>query len=153
MEIERKFLVVGEPWHDAERSSALRQGYLSSRGPLSVRVRRSQDAAWLTLKGPTTNWSREEFEYAIPVADAEAMLAFCGELVVEKVRHELRVGGHVWEIDVFQGRNAGLVVAEIELTREDETFQRPDWLGAEVSHDPRYRNSALAKRPYSSWVD
>jgi adenylate cyclase len=153
MEIERKFLVVGAPWRDAERSSALRQGYLSSGGPLSVRVRLSADSAWLTLKGPTTNWSREEFEYAIPVPDAEAMLAFCGELVVEKVRHELRVGDHVWEIDVFGGRNAGLVMAEIELTREDETFQRPDWLGVEVSHDPRYRNSALAERPYSSWVD
>lgn len=153
MEIERKFLVVGEPWRDAERTILLRQGYLSTDGPLSVRVRLSADAAWLTLKGPTTNWSREEFEYAIPVADAEAMLAFCDDLVVEKRRHELRVGDHVWEIDVFLGRNAGLVVAEIELAREDESFQRPDWLGVEVSHDPRYRNSALAERPYSSWVD
>lgn len=151
MEIERKFLVVGEPWRTAGPGVALRQGYLSTDGAVSVRVRISPEHAWLTLKGPTTGISREEFEYPIPRADAVVLLASCAELVVEKLRHRLRVADHVWEVDVFTGRNAGLVVAEIELEHEAETFVRPDWLGAEVSYDERYRNSALAKRPYSTW--
>jgi adenylate cyclase len=151
VEIERKFLVLGEPWRDAGPGLSLRQGYLSTGGPISVRIRISHERAWLTLKGPTTGISREEFEYPIPRADAEVLLASCADLLVEKVRYRLRVDEHIWEIDVFNGRNSGLVVAEIELEREDETFVRPDWLGMEVSLDERYRNSALAKRPYSTW--
>jgi len=151
LEIERKFLVVGEPWQGAESHLELRQGYLASGGPATVRVRVGPEMAWLTVQGPMRRLSREEFEFTIPRSEGEAMLALCGETIVEKTRHHVTVGRHCWEIDVFEGANAGLVVAEIELDREDETFERPEWLGAEVSFDKRYRNSALARRPYSTW--
>ncbi len=153
VEIERKYLVAGEPWRAAGPGTVLRQGYLAREGPISVRIRVSPERAWLTLKGPTMGLSREEFEYPIPRADAELLLESCIGFIVDKVRYRLRVGDHVWEIDVFTGRNSGLVVAEIELEHEDEPFVRPEWLRAEVSFDERYRNSALANRPYSTWED
>jgi adenylate cyclase len=153
VEIERKFLVRGEPWHEAESRLHLRQGYLVSGGPATVRVRVGPEMAWLTVKGPTSGLSREEFEFTIPRHDGESLLALCGEVIVEKTRHHVTVGRHCWEIDVFEGANAGLVVAEIELEREDEVFERPAWLGEEVSFDERYRNSQLARRPYSTWED
>jgi adenylate cyclase len=153
LEIERKFLVLGEPWVEARSHLRLRQGYLASGGPVTVRVRVGPAMAWLTVKGPMRGISREEFEFTIPRADGEAMLALCGDAVVEKTRHHVTVGRHCWEIDVFEGANEGLVVAEIELEHEEEEFVRPDWLGEEVSFDRRYRNSALSKRPYSAWED
>lgn len=152
MEIERKFLVVGEPWRGAESHLAIRQGYLSSGGAATVRVRVGPEMAWLTVKGPSNGLSREEFEYTIPRADGEAMLALCNA-VVAKTRHHVQVGDHCWEIDVFEGENVGLVVAEVELEAEDQPFVRPDWIGEEVSFDRRYRNSALARAPYSTWDD
>ena len=153
MEIERKFLVRGQPWRGAESQLPIRQGYLATGGTATVRVRVGPEMAWLTVKGPTRGISREEYEFTIPRADGEAMLKLCGELVVEKVRHHLQVGEHWWEIDVFAGANAGLVTAEIELDHEEEEFVRPSWLGEEISFDKRYSNSSLAKRPYSTWED
>ncbi|MAJ61282.1 MAG: hypothetical protein CBC48_15860 [bacterium TMED88] len=152
-EIERKFLVRGEPWRDASRALPLVQGYLSPSGAkATVRVRVGSSEAWLTVKGPVQGISRAEFEFKISRAEGQAMLTLC-DRQVEKTRYLLRQGEHVWEIDVFEGANAGLVVAEIELSSEEETFERPKWLGAEVSFEKRYRNSALAKRPYSAWSE
>jgi adenylate cyclase len=151
VEIERKFLVVPERLPALHDGTPMRQGYLSKQTDLTVRVRLTPAAAFLTLKGPTRSISRAEFEYPIPRLDAEALLALCAGRVVEKVRHRVAVEKHVFEVDVFSGANTGLVVAEVELASEDEAFPRPDWLAAEVSHDRRYANSALAEHPYSDW--
>jgi adenylate cyclase len=156
-EIERKFLVV-EGWRAAAAAAGtggelLRQGYLSSHRERTVRVRRHGDRAKLTIKGLTVGASRPEFEYDIPVADAEAMLGICELPLVEKRRHAVPVGDHVFEIDEFLGANEGLVVAEVELGHEDEAFDRPAWLGAEVTADPRYYNANLIARPYRTWKD
>ena len=154
VEIERKFLVAGDAWRrEASRSEPMAQGYLA--GPpssrCSVRVRIAGDSAWLNIKSATLGVERDEYEYAIPRADAERMLAtLCGERV-EKVRHHVPRGGHVFEVDEFLGENAGLVVAEIELSHADEPFERPAWLGAEVTPLARYYNVNLASRPYSRW--
>lgn len=153
MEIERKFLVKGKPWKAADSSIKLRQGYLSRRGKATVRIRVGPQKAWLTIKGPAKGISREEYEYTVPRADGEAMLPLCRDSIIEKTRHHLHLGDHVWEIDVFEGANKGLVIAEVELGHEEEAFVRPKWLGEEVSFDPRYRNSALSKFPYSTWED
>lgn len=158
IEIERKFLVLNEDWRAAaDGGTVYRQGYLSrvtgtDAVRSSVRVRSDGERAFLNIKSATLGIRRQEYEYPIPAADAAALLAdLCVGAVVEKTRYRVRAGRHVWEIDVFAGANAGLVVAEIELSREDEVFERPDWLGAEVSDDPRYYNVCLAERPYSSW--
>jgi CYTH domain-containing protein len=153
LEIERKFRVQGQPWQGAGRGVSLRQGYLA-RGPRGVvRVRCSDGEAWITIKGKTHGFSRPEFEYAIPRADAEQLLALCEGEIVEKTRYHLEHRGSHWEIDVFHGRNEGLVVAEIELDSESATFARPDWLGREVSGEPRYANSNLSTLPYALWSD
>lgn len=155
-EIERKFLVADDRWRDEARRCgpgvAMRQGYLSGVGGPTVRVRIAGDRAWLTVKGPTVGLSRAEFEYAVPRADAEHMLDhLCAGPQIEKIRWKIRRGGHTWEIDEFSGANRGLIVAEIELQREDERFERPPWLGREVTGDGRYANSSLARWPYSGW--
>lgn len=148
IEIERKFLVHGEAWRGKVwTSSSLRQGYLSHGEGTTVRVRTDQTRAWLTIKTQTRGITRGEFEYSIPVDDAEKLLDACGSRVIEKVRHIVPYGRLRWEIDVFGGKNAGLVLAEIELSSEQEKFDRPDWIGAEVSGDPRYYNSNLAMHP------
>jgi adenylate cyclase len=117
-----------------------------------VRVRIAGECGYLTVKGPTQGVSRSEFEYAIPRADAEALLdTVCERPQIEKVRWRVPAGAHTWEVDEFLGDNVGLTVAEIELSAEDERFDRPDWLGEEVTADPRYRNSALAARPFKTW--
>ncbi len=153
VEIERKFLVTGEAWRAAAASrEVLRQGYLANTGRASVRVRRAGDAAWLSVKSMTRAIVRDEYEYPIPMADADAMLdRLCDGPRVEKVRHLVTVGAHAWEVDEFLGDNAGLVVAELELDDADEPFERPAWLGAEVTHLERYYNFNLATRPYSQW--
>lgn len=158
IEIERKFLVLDASWRAAaDAGTRYRQGYLSrvtGAGAVrsSIRVRTDGERACLNIKSATLGIRRQEYEYPIPLTDAEAMLAdLCVGAVVEKIRYHVPVGAHVWEIDVFAGANAGLVVAEIELGHEDEAFERPAWLGAEVSDDPRYYNVCLAERPYSSW--
>jgi adenylate cyclase len=155
VEIERKFLVGSDAWRGAVASSTrLRQGYLANTARASVRVRRAGDSAWLSVKSMTAALTREEYEYAIPAADAEAMLdRLCEGPQIDKVRHLVTVGGHQWEIDEFLGDNAGLVVAELELDAEDEPFVRPGWLGAEVTHEARYYNFRLAEHPYARWTD
>lgn len=155
LEIERKFLLKGDGWrlaaHGAQR---LRQGYLNSEERCSVRVRTDGNQAWLNIKSATLGAQRQEFEYAIPLADAEQMLDTLSlRPLIEKTRHLVTVGSHVWEIDEFEGENAGLVVAEIELDHAEEAFERPDWLGEEVTHDARYYNTRLRKRPFKDWAD
>lgn len=152
MEIERKFLVADTAVLQGLRGERMLQAYIAATDRATVRVRIAGDHAWLTLKGATTGISRREFEYPVPVADAALCLAeLCGDGVVSKTRYRVPHAGHVWEVDVFDGANAGLVVAEIELSAADEVFERPAWLGEEVSGDPRYANSQLAVRPYGSW--
>lgn len=158
IEIERKFLVINDAWRAAaDAGTHLRQGYLSrvtgaDAVRSSVRVRTDGERAYLNIKSATLGIRRQEYEYPLPVTDAEAMLAdLCVGAVVEKTRYHVPVGAHVWEIDVFSGANAGLVVAEIELDDEAEAFARPEWLGEEVSSDPRYYNVCLAERPFCSW--
>ena len=159
IEIERKFLVVGQAWRaQAERRQRMAQGYLndaaavdSGAQQVSVRVRIAGEQAALNLKSRELGASRQEFEYAIPLADAEALLALCVGGVIDKTRHYVSVGAHLWEVDEFHGENVGLVVAEIELSAVDEAFERPSWLGVEVTEQVRYYNLALASRPYSRW--
>ncbi len=153
-EIERKFLLRGDAWRaHAKEGVPYRQAYLSSDERHSVRVRLAGDRAWLTVKGPTEGASRDEFEYLIPVADAHQMMdRLCGD-EVKKTRYVVPFEGHDWEIDVFDGDNAGLVVAEVELDDEAEPVTFPDWAGDEVTSDARYRNAALAKAPYRTWRD
>lgn len=145
-EIERKFLVSGPGWRErAEPGRALRQAYLTQDGRAAVRVRIVDDAkAYLTIKGATKGRVRAEFEYEIPVEDARALFALRAGQAVEKRRYIVRNGAERWEIDVFEGAHEGLVIAEIELPSEDAPFARPDWLGAEVTEDPRYYNANLA---------
>ena len=150
IEIERKFLVTGDAWKLAP-AVPYAQGYLNRDKQRTVRVRVVEGEAWLTVKGASAGATRAEFEYAIPVADAEQLLALCDGPLVRKLRRVVVHEGSTWEIDEFQGDNAGLVVAEIELRSEDEAFAAPAWLGEEVTHDARYFNSSLAAAPYSTW--
>lgn len=152
-EIERKFLVVGDAWKQrADAGTPMRQGYMFGSEKSSVRVRVAGDRAWLNIKSATLGITRTEFDYAIPVEDAHEMLeTLCDLPLIEKIRYHVRHGDHVWDVDVFSGANAGLVVAEIELNDADESFQKPDWAGDEVSDDPRYYNVCLVRHPYRNW--
>ncbi|HNE88363.1 MAG TPA: CYTH domain-containing protein [Actinomycetota bacterium] len=154
VEIERKFLVVGDDWRSAVSSSTRTvQGYLASTPEVTVRVRVRGERAYLTIKGRSSGISRSEYEFDIPVADAEAMLTDLAQgPVIEKTRHLLEVDGHTWELDVFAGANEGLVMAEIELGSADEQFTVPSWAGRDVSDDARYYNVNLARTPYSHWA-
>ena len=149
IEIERKFLVAGDDWREAvTASSALRQGYLSSSAKATVRIRILDDVrAVLTLKGPTDGISRREFEYDVPLADGLEMLEMARPHVVEKRRYLVPHGGLIWEVDVFEGGHAGLVMAEVELADADQVVDLPDWVGREVSHDDRYANASLSRSP------
>ena len=150
-EIERKFLVTGDAWRAGAAGKRSRQGYLSSAKERVVRVRSDGEKGYLTVKGPTPGASRDEFEYEVPLADAEAMLdSLCERPVVEKTRHRVPFAGLTWEIDVFAGENEGLIVAEVELEGETQKIELPPWVGREVTGDPRYFNSNLAKRPFRS---
>lgn len=153
VEVERKYLVDGDSWRAAvTQSTRIVQGYLADTGPAVVRVRVRGEHAYLTIKGTSNGISRSEFEYEIPVDDALDML---GELssgpVIDKVRHLVPVGRHTWEVDVFAGDNAPLIMAEVELSAPDEQFEHPGWLGREVSDDQRFYNVNLARDPYSRW--
>jgi adenylate cyclase len=151
-EIERKFLVSGTHWQQGAQGKRFRQGYLSVEKERTVRVRAVGEQGWLTIKGLTTGFTRVEFEYEIPVADAHKLLdELCHQPIIDKTRYEIPLGGHLWEVDEFHGVNEGLVVAEIELGSEHEEFERPAWLGEEVSHDPRYFNANLIKHPFRNW--
>lgn len=159
IEIERKFTVVGEAWRGAAHQSVrMAQGYLNDIGAVqqgrqkaSVRVRIAGEQAFLNLKSRELGHTRQEFDYEIPVADAEALLALCTGGLIDKTRHYVRHEGFLWEVDEFAGENAGLIVAEIELASADTVFARPDWAGREVTDELRYYNLALAERPYSRW--
>ncbi len=153
IEIERKFLVRDDTWRaQVESASLIAQGYLVAEPGITVRVRRRGDQGFLTIKGAAEGIGRSEFEYQIPLADAQALLRdLCVRPPLEKVRHLIPFAGHLWELDVFAGANAGLVMAEIELTAEDEPFDLPDWAGDEVTGDPRYFNAYLAHHPFSTW--
>ncbi|MBS7458622.1 CYTH domain-containing protein [Coralloluteibacterium stylophorae] len=161
LEIERKFLVTSDAWRATARDVVrMAQGYINDQAAMdtgrqraSVRVRVAGDAAFLNLKSRELGHTRQEFEYPIPVADAEALLALCVGGRIEKCRHHVEVGGRLWEVDEFLGDNAGLVVAEIELEDAGAPFERPAWLGAEVTDESRYYNLALASRPYRAWSD
>ncbi|MFP7723766.1 CYTH domain-containing protein [Lysobacter sp. A3-1-A15] len=163
IEIERKFLVSGEGWRAAAHTAVpMAQGYLNDLAAMdampgrvamkaSVRVRIAGGEAYLNLKSRELGHTRQEFDYPIPLADARDLLALCVGGLVDKVRHHVEVGGRVWEVDEFLGDNAGLVVAELELESADAAFERPDWLGREVTDSARYYNLALATRPFARW--
>ncbi|MCA1854883.1 CYTH domain-containing protein [Massilia oculi] len=152
IEIERKFLPSGEAWRQLGEPVLLRQGYLCSDPMRTVRVRIEGDAGVLTIKSKGTGVSRGEWEYPIPLSEAQELLDnLCERPLVEKYRRRIAHAGFTWEVDEFLGENAGLVVAEIELPSEDAVFDKPDWIGAEVSGDPRYYNASLIRFPYSQW--
>jgi CYTH domain-containing protein len=153
LEIERKFLLSGDGWKECVEGPGKRlsQGYLCADATRSIRVRIAGDVATLTVKGAREGITRSEFQYAIPVADAENLLALCMRPLIDKTRHIARFGGMRWEVDIFHGENDGLRVAEVELERPDQPVELPDWVGEEVSEDHRYYNSCLVKNPYTTW--
>jgi CYTH domain-containing protein len=152
IETERKFLVEGSAWRSADAEGVvLRQGYLVCDEKKAVRVRVAGSQAYLTIKGATTGITRSEFEYEIPVSDAEEMMGLCDDAIVEKTRYFVEHGGMAWVLDVFGGSDKGLVMAEIELESEDQPFELPPWAGEEVSGDPRYYNAYLSKHPFTTW--
>ncbi len=153
-EIERKFLVVSDAWRDrVVKSVDYRQGYLCNSEQASVRVRVAAGYAHLNIKSATLGVERLEYEYPLAALDAQEMLdRLCTKPLIEKTRFYVDDVGQTWEVDVFHGDNAGLIVAELELTTADQAFNRPDWLGEEVSHDPRYYNVMLVQHPFKDWT-
>ena len=153
-EIERKFLVADPSFLKPLTGSQIKQGYIAGKERSAARIRIRDSGAFLTLKSETIGITRSEFEYEIPLADAEEMLeTLCAPPHIEKTRYVVEWKGHTWEIDVFHGVNEGLIVAEIELATADQAFEKPPWLGREVSQDARYFNSNLAHCPYGDWLD
>lgn len=150
LEIERKFLVRGGEWRGAWPTRSVRQGYFTSADDVSVRVRVADRRGFITIKADIEEATRSEFEYEIPVEDAEAMVMLCQPWVVEKVRHEVLIDDRLWQVDEFEGSNAGLVLSEIELVEPNQA-PLPPWIGSEVTQDVRYRNSYLARRPFTTW--
>ncbi len=151
-EIERKFLVSGDAWRQLATGTHYRQGYLSTVKERTVRVRTIDEQAYLTIKGVNRGLTRVEYEYEIPHADAVEMLAdLCLQPIVEKHRYKIEHEGLTWEVDEFHGVNEGLVLAEVELESEEQELSRPDWIGEEVSDDPRYYNANLIANPYTTW--
>lgn len=151
-EIERKFLIDPARCPLPDNGVKMLQGYLVRSMKLSIRLRLAGDQAFLTIKGAQHNFTRSEYEYAIPLADAEAMLKeFADGQMVSKIRYYIPAGSHTWEVDIFEGDNAPLAVAEIELASEEDTFEIPDWIISEVTGDKRYNNTYLAEHPYSEW--
>lgn len=154
VEIERKFLVTSEAFKsEALRKSHIAQGYLNSKPERTVRVRIKGEIGFITIKGKgnETGMSRFEWETEIALADAKNLIQLCENGVIDKVRYEVEIGNHTYEVDEFFGENEGLVVAEIELKSEDETFEKPSWLGKEVTNDERYYNAYLSNNPFKNW--
>jgi CYTH domain-containing protein len=155
IEIERKYLINNELWKNEEPHHAgvhYSQGYLCASPERTVRVRIAGDKAFITIKGQTIGFARPEFEYDIPVADALLMLKMCVGPLIEKKRYKVEFASKLWEVDVFEGDNQGLTIAEIELKSTDETFELPPWIGQEVTGDKRYYNSYLSKNPFNNWI-
>lgn len=150
LEIERKFLVISKEWQTIA-GVTFSQGYLNRDKNRTVRVRIAGNQGFLTIKGATNGATRAEYEYEIPLTDAESLLEMCERPIIQKIRRIYEHQGFKWEIDEFQGENLGLVVAEIELSDENQTFEKPSWIGEEVTYDQRYFNSNLAQNPYSTW--
>lgn len=154
IEIERKFLVNSEAFKtEAYNSYAIKQGFLNSDKERTVRVRLKKEVGYITVKGKSTSngLSRFEWEKEITITEAESLLKLCEQGIIDKTRYEVKFGNHTFEIDEFYGDNEGLVIAEVELNSESESFKRPNWLGIEVTGDPKYYNSQLSKKPYNKW--
>ncbi|MGG6294291.1 CYTH domain-containing protein [Leptolyngbya sp. AN02str] len=152
IEIERKFLVTGDGWRSLATGTSYRQGYLMAAQGRTVRVRIAGYQGYLTIKGATQGLTRREFEYEIPLADAEEMLHhLCDRPLIEKTRYKIPFKGLMWEVDEFAGENQGLIIAEVELENEQQAIALPEWIGQDVSHDPRYYNAYLSKHPYTRW--
>lgn len=151
-EIERKFLVKGDDWRSHGTGTLYRQGYIPSQNAATVRVRLIGNQGYLTIKGPKQGYARSEFEYPISGEDARQMLdTLCDRPLIEKTRYKIAQGNLLWEVDEFAGDNEGLIVAEVELSEENQALDLPEWIGEEVSHDPRYFNVNLVKHPYCQW--
>ena len=151
VEIERKFLVKNDQWRGLAPGELYRQGYIPTLES-AVRIRVIRDRAFITIKGISQGISRAEFEYEIPLNDAAQMLdTLCKPPLIEKYRHKIERNGLMWEVDEFLGENQGLTIAEVELESADQAIELPDWIGEDVSHDPRYYNSNLAKHPFTTW--
>ncbi|MBC8128379.1 MAG: CYTH domain-containing protein [Gloeobacteraceae cyanobacterium ES-bin-144] len=152
VEIERKFLVANDSWRDESiKGARIAQGYLSRDSERTVRIRLTENDAWVTIKGMTNGIARAEFEYSIPTEDAAELLLMCLPSIIDKTRYRINFSGHVWEVDVFHGENDGLVIAEVELEDESVCPELPPWLGEEVSADHRYFNASLATHPFSAF--
>ncbi len=151
-EIERKFLVKEDSWRTLAKGSVYCQGYISTQKTATVRIRIVGNQGYLTIKGPSIKYSRSEFEYSIPVEDAQEILeTLCDRPFIEKVRYRVDDNNLTWEIDEFDGVNKGLILAEVELSDEEQQIELPSWIGEEVSDDPKYFNSNLVKHPFSQW--
>lgn len=154
IEIEKKFLLIGDEWKKLGVGTTYRQGYLNASKERTVRIRTIENKGFLTIKGKSVGASRMEFEYEIPFDDAITMLEeLCEKPIIHKKRYKIEEHGFLWEVDEFFGENEGLVVAEIELDAEDQAFTKPEWVGKEVTSDTRYFNANLCKHPYSAWRD
>ena len=152
-EIERKFLIDHDKWNALSKPAGniYKQGYILNEEKRTVRIRVTDNTAYITLKGAADGISRSEFEYEIPKAQGIEILREFATSSIEKTRYNIHYSGHLWEVDVFEGSNKGLIVAEIELQSEDEPFEKPDWITGEVSYDKRYTNAMLSIMPYSKW--
>jgi CYTH domain-containing protein len=151
LEIERKFLLKQLPQVHESAATDIVQGYLRADPKASVRVRITDRQAWITIKGPVKGRTRQEFEYPVPEQDAREMLELSVGTMIEKRRYTLQQNDHEWVVDVFRGANAGLRLAEVELPSEDTYLQLPDWVGEEVTGNPRYLNASLCRQPYAEW--
>lgn len=151
IEIERKFLVAGDAWRQAPRSRSIRQGYLAVSNINTIRIRIADDQGWLGIKGRTVAGARPEFEYPVPLDEAEQQLHLSPYPIIEKTRYVLPFEGLTWEVDEFHGANQGLVVAEVELDTFDQEIKLPNWVRDEVTDDPRYRNAQLCQHPFTQW--
>jgi CYTH domain-containing protein len=153
IEIERKFLIKSDEWRQSAIGTRYCQGYLTTAVEPTVRVRIAGDRGFITVKSATAGMSRLEFEYEIPLADADLMLVrLCAKPLIEKTRYRVDHGGLTWEIDEFAGENAGLIIAEVELESHEQQIELPVWVGREVTGDPRYYNACLVKNPFKSWA-
>jgi CYTH domain-containing protein len=152
LEIERKFRVVNNSWREHSRAVRVTQAYICNQPEKTIRLRIINEEAFLTIKSENTGLVRSEFEYPVLLADAEEMIRlFCAGQMINKTRHLLTCKGKLWEVDEFHGYNQGLVIAEVELEHADEKVELPDWIGEEVTGDPRYYNVNLVSHPYSKW--
>jgi adenylate cyclase len=153
-EIERKFKVINDSWKKSiDKTTKIVQSYLTNEINKSIRIRIAGENAFLTIKGATNNISRDEFEYEIPMKDAQQLLAgYCLANPIEKMRYSIQFGGLEWTIDVFSGMNEGLLVAEVELESENQKIEIPDWAGEELSNDERYYNAYLSRKPFTEWT-